>query len=122
MCFFNMKKEVQTRNIISHDMWYMRLENLLIDHFNEIGAANMEIAYKMHDNVLTIYTRSPGLLIGPKGIYSSKLKEKLQQHLHNDNVVVEHVQITNVLPMKKWTDSEILKTDENIFAAYASEF
>ena len=82
----------------------------------------MEIAYKLSSPKLTIYSRAPGFLIGYKGINTEKLKERLKNNGYPDITEVEYVQITNVLPEQKWTDSEIHDEDMAILSSVSSEF
>lgn len=50
-----------------------------------------------HDDEITIYTRNPGYFIGYKGEPWNKLIEELKKVTHNDNLVVNLVEIQEII-------------------------
>lgn len=50
-----------------------------------------------HEDEITIYTRNPGWLIGYKGESWNRLIEELKEVTHNNNLVVNIVEIQDII-------------------------
>lgn len=77
-------------------MFYKDLKDLITEWSKEAGRA---VAYKYDFDAkhIIMYTRCPGLFIGPKGELVNKYKKKLCDFLFIDNLEIKFEEVNEVV-------------------------